>query len=68
VLFIIYFFSGFLHVSDKDIENDVLLCGLKEYAIAGDLGSVVDNPSLIVVTRLFLLTLIKHTGLNPFKR
>lgn len=59
--------QGNLHFSEQDIESDKLLVSLRDYASTFDLGNILDNITLISTTRLFLLTLIKHSGINPYK-
>lgn len=60
-------FSGNLHFSGQDIEGDKLLISLRDYALTCDLANILDNIALVSTIRLFLLTLIKHSGINPYK-
>lgn len=57
---------GYLHFSEQDIEGDKLLSSLRDYALTCDLGNILDNLTLTSTVRLFLLTLIKHSGINPY--
>lgn len=58
---------GNLHFSGQDIEGDKLLISLRDYALTCDLANILDNIALVSTIRLFLLTLIKHSGINPYK-
>ena len=61
------FVLGTLHFSEQDIEGDKLLLSLRDYALTCDLGNILDNITLVSTTRLFLLILVKHSGINPYK-
>ncbi|KAF6207949.1 hypothetical protein GE061_016398 [Apolygus lucorum] len=58
--------KGYLFFSERESGNDQLLCNLRDYAFANDFGNIFENVPLAFVLRLFLLVLIKHTGVNPF--
>uniref|UniRef100_T1HDJ6 Uncharacterized protein n=1 Tax=Rhodnius prolixus TaxID=13249 RepID=T1HDJ6_RHOPR len=50
----------------NDSNEDFLLTYLMETAAINDLSGLCENKSLILLMRLFLLVLIKHTAVNPY--